>query len=114
MIQLQANGEVQDAKGSFSYYLGTPKREAIMGSDAFHGFKETPQVAYIEGEITDRGTLDVKAAATLTDGTINLNLASGKTVVLHDAYAAGEWKAQTDEGNITVRWEGSGAEEIQA
>lgn len=43
LIQVQVNGEVQDAKGSFSYNLGRPKREAIPGSDRVHGFKEMPQ-----------------------------------------------------------------------
>lgn len=112
IIQVQISGEVTDAKGSWSYDLGKPKREAIMGSDGFHGFKETPMVAYIEGEITDRGTLDVAALSTIQDATVTLSLANGKTIVLHDAYAAGEWKGQTDEGNISARFEGSGAEEI--
>ena len=43
-----------DAKGGFTYNLGGAKREAIVGSDAVHGYKETPRVAFIEGEITDR------------------------------------------------------------
>lgn len=112
LIQLQVNGEIQDAKGSFSYNLGRPKREALVGSDAVHGYKEMPQVAFIEGAITDRGTLDVAAIATGRDVTVTLSLANGKMIVLRDAWFAGEATASTEEAEIPVRWEGANAEEI--
>jgi hypothetical protein len=59
LLQLKVNGEIQDAKGEFTYDLGQPKRTAIIGADGVHGYMEEPQVAFIEGKITDRGTLDV-------------------------------------------------------
>lgn len=112
LIQLQVNGESQDAKGSFNYNLGRPKREAIIGADAVHGFRETPQVAFIEGEITDRGTLDLAKLVTTEDATVTLTLANGKVVVLREAWWAGEGTVATEEANIAVRFEGAGAEEI--
>jgi hypothetical protein len=112
LIQLQINGEVQDAKGSFNYNLGRPKREAIVGADSIHGFKETPSVAFIEGEITDRGNLDLAKLTLIEDATVTLTLANGKVVVLRDAWFAGEGTAATEEANIAVRFEGAGGEEI--
>lgn len=112
IIQVQVNGEVQDAKGSWSYNLGRPKRDAIVGADTIHGFKETPQVAFIEGEITDRGSLDLAKLVTLVDVTVTLGLANGKTVVLRDAWWAGEGTASTEEAAIAARFEGASAEEI--
>jgi predicted heme/steroid binding protein len=112
IIQVQVNGEVYDAKGNFSYNLGRPMREAIIGADAVHGFKETPQVPFIEGEFTDRGSLDVATLVTLEDATVTLSLANGKVIVLREAWFAGEGTANTEEGNIAVRFEGAGAEEI--
>lgn len=111
-IQLQVNGEIQDAKGSFSYNLGRPKREALVGSDRVHGYREMPQVAFIEGAITDRGNLDVAALTDGRDKTITLSLANGKVIVLRDAWFAGEGTASTEEAEIPVRWEGANAEEI--
>ena len=108
LIQLQINGEIQDAKGSFSYNLGLPKREAIVGSDGIHGYKETPQVAFIEGAITDRLTLDVAALASGRDLTITITLGNDKVFILRDAWFAGEGTASTEEGEIPVRWEGKG------
>jgi hypothetical protein len=113
IIQLQVNGEIQDAKGNYTYNLGRPKREAIVGSDTTHGYKETPQVAFIEGEVTDRGSLDLDKLVTMTDATVTLELANGKVVVLRDAWYAGEGTGNTEEGNIAVRFEGKSAEEIK-
>lgn len=112
MIQLQVSGEVQDAKGEFSYNMGRPKRDAIVGTDAVHGYKEVPQVAMIDGAITDRGTLDLAALVTGKDLTVTLTLGNGKVIVLRDAWFAGDGTAKTDEAEIAVRWEGRNAEEI--
>ena len=98
IIQLQINGTIQDAKGNFSYNLGQPKREAIVGNDGVHGFKETPQVAFIEGAITD--------------ATVTISLANGKVVELKDAWYAGEGTASSEEAEVPVRFEGDQAEEI--
>jgi hypothetical protein len=112
LITLKVGGEIQDAKGDFTYNLGKPLREAVVGKDGVHGYKETPQVAFIEGTITDRLTLDVGALATGKDLTIILELANGKTVSLGQAWFAGNGNVNTGEGEIEVRWEGKEAEEI--
>lgn len=110
VIQLQIDGEVYDAKGNFTYNLGRPMRETIVGADRPHGYKETPQVAFIEGEITDRGTLDLDSLITISSATVTLELANGKMIVLSDAHFAAEGTGNTEEGNIGVRFEGEGEE----
>lgn len=112
LIQVQVDGEIVDAKGSWSYGLGRPKREAMIGADGVHGFKETPQVPFIEGAITDRGTLDLAALTLGTNKTVTLSLSNGKVIVLRDAWFAGDGTASTEESEIPVRWEGANAEEI--
>jgi tail tube protein len=112
LIQLQVNGEIQDAKGAFSYNLGRPKREEIVGSDGIHGFKETPQAAMIEGAITDRGNLDVAALVSGKDLTVTLSLSNGKVIVLREAWFSGDGNVGTEEQEIGVKWTGANAEEI--
>ncbi len=112
IIQFQVGGILQDAKGNFSYNLGRNLREAVVGSDAVHGYTEKPQVAFIEGEITDRGTLDLNDLVTTKDKTITLELANGKVIVLRDGWYAGEGTGNSEEGNIPVRFEGISAEEV--
>lgn len=111
IIQVQVNGVLYDAKGDFTYNLGRPKREAIIGADRPHGFTETPQVGFIEGEITDRGNLDLEALVTIEGATVVLGLANGKTFSLRDAWYAGEGTVNTKEGNIGVRFEGAADED---
>ena len=112
LIQLSAGGVIQDAKGNFSYNLGLPKRETIIGADSVHGYKETPQPKVIEGAITDRGTLDLAALAGATGLTVTLQLSNGKTIVLGSAWFAGDGTASTQEAEIPVRWEGQTCKEI--
>lgn len=107
IIQLQVDGEVFQAKGNFTYNLGLPIREAIVGTDGVHGFKETPQVAFVEGEITDSQSVNVSALASMEDVMVTLELANGKTVSFDDAWFAGEGTGNTEEGNIGVRFESS-------
>ena len=112
IIRVRANGQVIRAKGDFTYNLGLPMREAIVGADGVHGYREVPRVAYIEGATTDRGDLDLAALQQLQGATIELELANGKTVVLSKAYFAGEGNASTGEGEVAVRFEGERAEEL--
>lgn len=112
IIQVQINGEIYSAKGSWTVNIGAPKREAVVGSDAVHGYKEMPQVPYVEGEITDRGTLSMSRLFAVTDATVTVSMANGKVYVLHDAWWAGDGNLTTEESAIAVRFEGMAADEI--
>ena len=109
---LKIKGTQFRAKGNFTYNLGKPKREGIVGADEFHGYKETPQIPSIEGAITDSGDLKVEDILDLTEGRATLDLANGKTIVLRDCYYAGDGNITTEEGEIELRLEGASAEEI--
>lgn len=114
IIRITANGEQISAKGVWTYNLGKPKREAVVGADGVHGYKEVPQVAFIEGPTTDRGDLDLEALVGLRDATITLDLANGKAVVGGGAWFAGEGTGSTDEGEVAVRFEAERFEELAA
>ena len=113
-IQFKINGETFLSKGSFSYNIGVPKKEMIAGSDQVHGFKEMPQIPYIEGAITDTSELDLEALQTLRDATVTVFLANGKTVVVEQAVYAADGVVTTEEGEIEVRFEGIKGREIAA
>lgn len=112
IMYLKVDGEIYDAKGAFTYNLGKPKNEAILGADGVHGYKSTPQVPFIEGEITDRAGLDLASLCETDEATITLELANGKVITLRDAWYAGEGTGNTEEGNIGVRFEGLSADEV--
>lgn len=113
-IKVTIAGTVREAVGSFTYNLGQPKREALVGADKVHGYKEMPQVAFIEGEIRDASDLDLAAFQNITDATFLLELANGKSIVLRNAWYAADGNIETEEANIEVRFEGIAAEELKA
>lgn len=114
IIFVQINGELQQAKGEFTYSLGVAKKEMVVGSDGVHGYKEMPQVPYIEGALTDYTELDLEALQKSKDVTVTLQLANGKTMVLERAVYASEGAVSTEEGEIEARFEGMSAREIPA
>jgi hypothetical protein len=113
ILFIKVNSAIYDAKGNFTYNLGIPKREAIVGADGVHGYKEMPQVAFVEGEFTDGIDLDLAALCKLDGVTVTLELANGKVITFRQAWFAGDGNVQTEEGNIAVRFEAKGpADEV--
>jgi hypothetical protein len=113
IIQVKVNGEIYRAKGAFDYDIGVPKKEGIVGMDGTHGYKETPQQAYIEGSITDTPELSLLDLSSIADATVTLDLANGKTIVLRNAWWASNSKGNSEEGEIEARFEGISAKEVR-
>jgi len=114
LFNLKINGEVYYAKGNFTYNLGGVKREAVMaGNGQVIGYKETAQAPFIEGEITDDIGLSLQKLFQLEGATISLELCNGKVIVLREAWYAGESKAETQDGNIAVKFEGLSCDEVK-
>jgi tricorn protease-like protein len=111
-ISIAVNGEVLDAKGEFTYNLGTPIREPIVGADRIHGFKETPGTPMLKGQVTDRRGLDVRKLANITDATITLVSGTGKTIVFRQAWSGGGFDISTSESAIDVTFYALDAQEV--
>lgn len=113
IIYFKIDGIQYSAIGSFSYGLGTEKRESLVGSDTTHGYKGMPQPAFIEGEIRDSKDLDLKKFAEIDGATVTLELANGKVVVLRQAYQVGEGVGNSEDANIPCRFEAPSGEEVR-
>jgi hypothetical protein len=112
IIRVTVDGELQDAKGEFTVGFGTPKRTAVIGSSGVQGFTEEPQVAFIEGALTDRGNMNLKALFELDDASATVEWANGKTFVLRNAWYAGDGTVTSGEAEIPFRMEGPSGEEF--
>jgi hypothetical protein len=112
LISISINGELLDAKGEYSYNLGTTQRKAIVGADRIHGYMETVGVPRLEGKITNRKGLDLKKLTNVVDSTVVLREGTGKTVVFRNAWFAGEGTVGTAESEIDVVFEALSAEEV--
>lgn len=113
IIFVKIDGVQYRVKGSWTYNLGKSKREAVVGSDSVHGYKEMPQVPFIEGTITDDPAVSMEALLEVQDATIILELANGKVVHLKNAWFAGDGNFTTEEGELEARFEGLTANEIR-
>jgi len=106
-IYIKVDGAMLAAKGSFTYNLGKAKRETIYGSNNKPlGYKEMPNGPKIEGALTDTADFDLEAFLELDEATVTLELANGKVIVLSDAWYAGEGDVNTEEGEVTVLFNG--------
>jgi hypothetical protein len=110
LISVAANGTRLDAVGSFDWNVGEPLKTGVVGHDRVHGYKELPQIPFIEGEIRVTPGLDVRAILATRDATVTLELASGHVVVLRSAWYASEGTGATEEGNLGCRFEGLSAD----
>lgn len=110
-VFIDVNGTRIAVKGNVTYGLGVDKREAVIGADGVHGAKSMPQVPYIEFETTDTANLNIKQLQSLENCTVVLQKPNGKTVVYSQAWYAGEGQAQTEEGQISCRFEAMQADE---
>lgn len=113
LLFVKVNGVQFKAKAtSFTYNLGSNKKEGIVGVDSVHGYKELPVLPFFEGTITDDAALDVKSLIGQNDVTVTAELANGKVFVLRNAWFAGDTDITTEEGEIPFRFEGLSAEEV--
>ena len=113
IIFVKVDGQQFKAKGSWTYNLGQPVREEVVGSDQVHGYSEVPQAPKISGVITDDADLNMKNLLNITDATVQLELANGKIISLEQAFFAGEGSGTTEEGEIEVSFVGISAEEVR-
>lgn len=105
LIWVRVDGRQIEAKGAFTIQPGQPKRDGIIGADGVHGYKETPQIAYIEGALTDNPDQDTVALLQSTGATVTLELNNGKVWILRDAWYAGTGELTTEESELNVRYE---------
>jgi len=112
LLFVKIDGVQRDVIGDFTYNFGLPKREGEVGPDTVHGYKELPQIPFIEGEMRDSNALSVSELLSITNSTITLDLANGKTFVLRQAWFAADGDIGTEEANIQLRFEGKSGEEV--
>ncbi|MEG0064707.1 MAG: phage tail tube protein [Pseudomonas sp.] len=104
LLAVKVDGVTYAAVGNFTYNAGGKLRTALMGATGVDGYSEAPQAAFIAGEFRDGEDVDTEALVAITDATITLELANGKTFVLANAWFEGEGTGNSQEGNFAVRF----------
>lgn len=107
------NGRHVPAKGSWTVGFNRIKREGIAGQDGVHGYKEVPQVPYIEGEVSTTAEVSMVDFVNIQDATVQLEHANGKVYVLRNAWTAENYENNTEDGKFKVKFEGMSIDELQ-
>jgi len=106
------DGRQLPIKGSWEVGFHKLKREGISGQDRVHGYKEMPAVPFLKGDISSTAEVSLPVLLAITDATVTLEAANGKTYVLRNAWTADEYTLQTEDGKIAVKFEGMDIDEI--
>lgn len=93
--------------GEASYRPSNPTREAKIGADGYHGYKEKPGTGLMKGKIRDSGGTSTQSLGQLTNATIVFQLANGKTVTGRNMFWSGDPpSADAEEAETEFTFEG--------
>ena len=88
------------------------KRESLVGQDSVHGYSEMPRQGSISLSLRDSADLSVADIQAITNSTIVLELANGKTVVGRNMWNVEDQEVDTTEGKIDIKFEGKSVVEV--
>jgi hypothetical protein len=111
---LKIDGTQYKMRGNWKVAPNAVMRKGVAGMDGTHGYSESYQVQYAEGDISDAGGLSIQALQNLTNNTVTLALVNGKTYVVVNAWYASPGELDVVQGQTTVRFEGMDVEEMLA
>ena len=112
VVEVTYNGKVLKVVGSVSYNLGQRLREGLVGADGVHGYKESFQIPFLEGEGRIVSGQSIKELLNVTQATVICKLATGKQIMIGGAWFEGEGTGSSEEGTIPFKFCGDSAEEI--
>jgi hypothetical protein len=108
---LSVNGQSYMLAGDCTYGCSSVKRESLVGQDGVHGFSETPVAGFISGTLRDAGDLSVASINAMSDVSVVVELANGKTIIGRNMWTVEAQEVKTMDATFEVRWEGFSVEE---
>lgn len=106
VAQVTVDGTTYQLEGDLKYSPSTVKREALLGMDGFHGWKETPVTGSITMSLRDAGSLSVGSFNSIRNSTIVLQLANGKIVVGRNMGTVDALEVDSADAKFEVKFEG--------
>lgn len=97
--------------GDFTYSVSKVARETLTGQDRVHGYSEKPVAGKMSCSVRDAGGLSVASFNAMTNVTVTVELANGKTIVGRNMWTVEPQEVKTAEAIFEVKWEGFSVEE---
>jgi hypothetical protein len=103
---LTVDGQSYMLEADASYKVSIVKRETLTGQDTVHGYSEKPEPGMISATLRDAAGLSVASINGMTNSTVVLQLANGKTIVGSKMWTVDVQEVKTAEATFEVKWEG--------
>ncbi len=101
------NSEAWDAVGDVTYQPSGFTRETLKGQTAVEGYSEMPAAGSISMSLRDRGDGAVAALSDLSNASVIVQAANGKTIYGYGMWRVGEPpEVKTQDGTFTIKFEG--------
>jgi hypothetical protein len=99
-------------KGKFEYSPQMTIKEAIVGQDGVHGYKEMPRAPGMKAMLTDLGGISITKLMALKGVTFTSELANGKIIILRDGWVEGDTSVNSEDGSYDVEFKGKACQEL--
>jgi hypothetical protein len=100
------DGEPWDVVSDLVWSASSITRETMRGQSGVEGYSEMPNPNFISATLRDRSDMSVAALNTLTNASVVVQQANGKTVAGDNMWATEVGEVRTQEGTFTIRFEG--------
>lgn len=108
---LYIDGQSYMVAGEPTYRVARVSRETLIGMDGVHGYSEKPEAGMIGATLRDASTLSVAAINAMTNVTVVLELANGKTITGRNMWSVDAQEVNASEATFSVKFEGQHVEE---
>ena len=109
---LKVDGTQYALKGNLTISPDMFARTGVAGMDGVHGYTEQPRVPEITADLSDLGGMSLQQLRAVCNSTVTIELRTGKTYILRNAWTADATELNGVEGSATVKWQGMAAEEM--
>lgn len=103
---ISVDGQNYMLQADLTYRVSTIERESLVGQDAVHGYGEKPSTGMISATLRDAKNLSVAAVNSMTNSTVVLQLANGKTIIGRNMWTVDVQEVKTADATLDVKWEG--------
>lgn len=103
---LTINGDSFDVVSDLEWSTVRVTREVLKGQTRVEGYSEMPTECFISARLRDRSDYAIQDLNGLTDATIVVQQANGKTILGDQMFQSGELTVNTQEGTFNVRFIG--------
>lgn len=99
--------------GKWTSDIHQVKREAIVGQDGVHGYKEMPQAPKISGDGLYTRDTSVERLKAMTDVTVELQFANGAVHILRNAWVSDTIETNSEDATFKLTFEGLSGDELR-